>query len=166
MDVTPPLPSSDPAEDAHTTGRKSARMSPIEVITRGERRRVWTPEQKREIVVESLGPALTPTEVARKYGISSGLLYGWRQKILGGQMTLTSRSPPSFAQVEMTSAPPRLSVPGAQQPDELGPASPPAVLPRMAGLIEILLPDGVTVRVDAEVDGAALRRVMGALKGR
>jgi transposase len=56
-------------------------MPRVEVITRGERRRVWTLEQKREIVSESLGSALTPTEVARKHGISSGLLYGWRQKL-------------------------------------------------------------------------------------
>ena len=34
------------------------------------------------------------------------------------------------------------------------------------GLIEIVLPDGVTLRVDAQVDGRALRRVLGALEGR
>jgi transposase len=62
-------------------------MPRVEVITRGERRRVWRLEQKREIVAESLGPDLTPTEVARKHGISSGLLYGWRQKLLSGQVT-------------------------------------------------------------------------------
>jgi transposase-like protein len=44
----------------------------VEIITCGELRRRWTPEQKREIVAESYGPALTPTEVARKHGISPG----------------------------------------------------------------------------------------------
>ena len=57
-------------------------MRRVEVIRRGDRRRVWTPEQKREIVAESLGPDLTPVKVARKHGISSGLLYGLRQKLL------------------------------------------------------------------------------------
>jgi hypothetical protein len=33
-------------------------------------------------------------------------------------------------------------------------------------LIEIVLPSGVSVRVDAQVDGRALRRVLGALEGR
>jgi hypothetical protein len=33
-------------------------------------------------------------------------------------------------------------------------------------LIEIVLPDGVTLRVGAQVDGCALRRVLGALEGR
>ena len=41
-------------EDAHTSNRMSVRGAPVEVITRGERRRVWTPAQKRDIVMESL----------------------------------------------------------------------------------------------------------------
>ncbi len=36
---------------------------------------------------------------------------------------------------------------------------------RAEGLIEIMLPGGVSVRVDAHVDGQALRRVLGALEG-
>jgi hypothetical protein len=36
----------------------------------------------------------------------------------------------------------------------------------MEGLIEIVLPGGVSVRVDAEVDGRALRRVLNALASR
>src|ERR1700759_3275334 len=101
MDATPILvPGPDPVEDAHTISRKSARMPRVEVITRGERRRVWTLEQKREIVSESLGPALTPTEVARKHGISTGLLYGWRQKILGREVACLPHPTPCFARVE------------------------------------------------------------------
>ena len=40
------------------------------------------------------------------------------------------------------------------------------VLSRPPGLIEILLPRNVTLRVDAQVDGPALRRVLAALSGR
>ena len=54
-------------ESAHTTSRKSAGLPRLEIITRGERRRRSTPEQKREIVAESCGPELTPTEVARRF---------------------------------------------------------------------------------------------------
>src|ERR1700693_3682025 len=92
------------AETTHKIGHKSARSARIEVITRSDRRRVWTPEQKREIVAESLGPGLTPTEVARKHAISSGQLYAWREQALGGQMTLLSHAPPDFAEVEMAPA--------------------------------------------------------------
>jgi transposase len=167
MDTTSTLPAdrTDPTEDAHTISRTSARRVPIEFITRGERRRVWSLEQKREIVAESLGPALTPTEVVRKYGISTGLLYGWRQKILGRRLACLSGPAPNFAQVAMTAA--------EQQPDapEAVTAAP-AVAPdptrptRPSGLIEILLPDGVTLRVDAAVDAAVLRRVLTALAAR
>jgi hypothetical protein len=39
MDATP-VPEPNPVEDTRTIDRKSARMGRIEVITRGERRRV------------------------------------------------------------------------------------------------------------------------------
>jgi len=145
---------------------------PIEVITRGERRRAWTPEQKREIVVESLGPALTPTEVARKHGIGTGLLYTWRQQVLGERMELLTRTPPSFAQVETALEQPRLPAP-SPAPEPLGVPLPPTAAATTAqleglagGLIEIVLPGGVSVRVDAQVDAQALRRVLGALEDR
>src|ERR1700722_16655363 len=158
MDATPTLvPEPDPAEDTRTIGRKGARMPRVEVISRGERRRVWRLEQKREIVAESLGPDLTPTEVARKHGISSGLLYGWRQKLLSGQMTHLRELPPSFAEVEIA----------LPQSDRADPEPSSAdVLSRPPGLIEIVLPENVTLRVDAQVDGPALRRVLTALTKR
>ena len=56
-------------------GRKSARRPRVELITRSERRRRWSIEQKQGIVAESLRSDTTPTKVARKYAISSGLLY-------------------------------------------------------------------------------------------
>ena len=158
-----PTSSSD-AEDAQTIGRRSARSPRMEIITRGERRRVWTPEQKREIVAESLGPELTPTEVARKHAISSGLLYTWRQQVLGDQISVVTRTTPSFAQVELA---PELRQLDAPRPESLvSPEPPPPASPRTEGLIEIMLPGGVSLRVDGQVDARALRRVLGALEGR
>src|SRR3978361_1799141 len=101
----PPLAARTAGETGQKIGHKSARSPRVEVITRNDRRRTWTLDQKREIVAESLGPGLTPTEVARKHAISSGQLYTWLQQVLGGQMTLLSHAPPDFAHVEMTPAP-------------------------------------------------------------
>lgn len=168
METTSPLtspPTVADAEDTHTIGHRSARGPRVEFITRGERRRVWTPEQKREIVAESLGPDLTPTEVARKYAISSGLLYTWRHQVLGGQMSRLSRVAPSFAQVDMTPVFRQFEAPDAK-PEEPAVPSAPALPLHPEGLIEILLPSGVTLRVDARVDGPALRRVVEAVTGR
>ena len=60
--------------------RALAAIAPVELVTRGERRRRWSIEQKREIVAESLSPDTTPTEAVRKHAVSSGLLYTWRQQ--------------------------------------------------------------------------------------
>ena len=153
------------AEDAPTIGCRSARSARVEVITRAERRRIWTPEQKRKIVLESLGRELTPTEVARKHAISSGQLYTWRQEILGRPLGQLSRSAPSFAQVEMAPAlNPQDAL--APRPVELPTVPASTAPPRPEGLIEIVLPGGVTLRVDAQVDSRALRRVLGVLEGR
>ena len=78
MDTIAPDPIRD-AETTHTTGRMSGRSS-IEVLVRADRRRPWTAEQKREIVIESLDPEQTASEVARKHGVTTGQLYTWRRQ--------------------------------------------------------------------------------------
>ena len=153
----------DEAEDARTIGRKSGLGPRIEVLSRVERRRSWTTEQKREIVGESLGPELTPTEVARKHGISTGQLYTWRQRMVSFQGAVVSRTGPRFTAVDLAAAPPSTTDPA---PPALAAPSVPVPPDLPCGLIEILLPGGVSLRVDAQVDGRALRRVLGALEGR
>src|SRR3954454_9179987 len=141
--ITPDLVSD--AESARTSGRTSARNSRVEVLAHPERRRSWTLEQKREIVAESLGPELTPGEVARKHGISTGQIYTWRHQLLSFRATMPAQSP-QFASVE-------LAPPSALSPSSTASSS------RPEGLIEIVLRGDVLVRVDAHVDGRALRRV-------
>jgi transposase len=155
-----PHPAPDPDESTRTTSRTSGRSNRVEIITRAEPRRSWTLAQKREIVAESFGPDLTPTEVARKYAISSGQLYTWRQQLLGVQATLVRRGAPQFAAVDLESDPPLLA---ESKPLE---AAAPSAATRPEGLIELVLPGGVVLRVDAHVDGRALRRILGALEGR
>jgi transposase len=145
-------------EDVRTITRKGTVRGRVEVLGR-ERRRTWTAEQKRAIVAESLGSEQTPTEVARKYAISSGLLYSWRQQVLGGQVSVVTGSAPNFARVELG---PALDASEPVLPEI--PAPPPPSRPD--GVIEVVLPSGVLVRVDATVDGRALRRVLSALDDR
>lgn len=150
----------DPAaevESGDTTDRMSARNRRIEVITRGERRRRWSVEQKREIAAESLEAGISPITVARRYGISSGLLYTWRRHLLEGSLGVTRQPVAKFARVEVMAVPadPAPAVPPVAAAAPSGP---------MNGMIEIALPDGVSVRVDAQVDSGALRRVLAALR--
>jgi transposase len=163
MEALSPEVSVTDVEDVRTIDRKGTGRGREEVLAR-ERRRTWTPEQKHAIVAESLGSELTPTEVARKYAISSGLLYSWRQQVLGGQVSVVTGSAPSFARVELAPAlqPPECS----ERVSPAVPSPPPPQSSRSDGVIEIVLPSGVLVRVDAAVDGRALRRVISALDDR
>jgi transposase len=163
MDVMTPDLVTD-AESTRTTDRTSARTARVEVLTRAEPRRSWTAEQKRQIVAESLGPDLTATEVARKYGISSGQLYTWRQQLVSLPGSVVTRGPMQFAAVELaTVASPALPSPPLSKAPTT--AAPPSGA-HADGLIEIVLSSGVSVRVGAHVDGRALRRVLSALEGR
>ena len=79
------------ATSTHTSSRMSARPQRIEVITRGERRRHWSLEEKQAIVVES-----------------TGLLYAWRHQLLGRR----SDEAACFARVDVMSEPHLLTGPG------------------------------------------------------
>src|ERR1700722_8623441 len=104
MDDEPVEPGAE-VESAHTTARMSARSQRIEVITRGERRRRWSVEQKREIAAESLEPGISPITVARRYGMSSGQLYTWRRHLLEGSLGSTSQPLAKFARVDVMPVP-------------------------------------------------------------
>lgn len=124
----------------------------MEVVTRGERRRGWSEEERARILTEALEPGAVVAHVARRWGVSTGQLYTWRKAMLAQAAPIaTTPVAPSFAQVQLAA-----------------PDSPPSVAPAAtpSGLIEIVLPDGALVRVDAAVDGAALRLVLAALSGR
>ncbi len=150
------------AESAHTTDRMSARNQRIELVTRGERRRRWSVEQKREIATESLEPGISPITVARRYGISSGLLYTWRRHLLEGSLGITRQPAAKFARVEVMAMP----TDPAPIPPAVQPAAVSGPMHHPDGMIEIALPSGVSVRVDAQVDSGALRRVLAALARR
>ena len=106
METDPPEPAV-PTRSAHTSSRKSARIPRIELITRGERRRRWTIEQKQTIAAQSLAPGASPTEVARQHGISSGQLYNWRHALLAAQPEAVMHTAGRFARVEVQGGPKR-----------------------------------------------------------
>lgn len=148
-------------EDTPTIDRTSSRNSSsrnrrIEVITGRERRRRWTAEQKREIAAESLQPGVSPIMVARRYGISSGLLYTWRQQLLCGALGAVADTKPRFVRVDVVAGHPDLEVAVPLTPAMSSGTEP-------DGRIEIVLSGGARVSVDAQVNEAALRRVLAAL---
>jgi transposase len=134
---------------AHTSARLSGPRQRIEVITGVERRRRWSWEQKQAIVAESVASRASPTAIARKYGLNTGQLYTWRRQML---RRVPAVAPAGFARVEVVaeSVRPTASTTNADA--------------ARSGLIEVVLPGGISVRVDRCVDERALRRVLAALR--
>ena len=61
-------------------------MERVEVITSVQRRRRFTPEQKRAIVEEAEAPGMSVSLVARKYDINPSLVFTWRRLMNAGAL--------------------------------------------------------------------------------
>jgi transposase len=61
-------------------------MGPIEVITSVQRRRRWSPEEKRSILEEAEQPGNSLSAVARKYGVNPNQLFHWRKLMREGAL--------------------------------------------------------------------------------
>ena len=67
----------------------------VEVITSIERRRRWSPAEKRRLVAATLEPEANVSMIAREAGVHPSQLWGWRR-----QMRATA-TPTSFAPVRV-----------------------------------------------------------------
>lgn len=119
-----------------------------------ERRRRWSYDEKVRLVEETLQAGETVCGIARRHGVAPSLLFTWRREARQGR--LGSEAVPALVPVEITSAPNPVPV-SAPRPT-------PAPHARV-GIIEIEL-GGCRVRVDRDVDGEALQRVLDLLRRR
>jgi transposase len=128
-----------------------SKISRLEVVSTGARRR-WTLEEKQRIVAESYdGPRLVSV-TARRNGLSASQLFTWRRLAREGR--LNEDAVPALVPVKIT-------------PASASPCAPPFSPPQRtkAGIIEIEL-GGCCVRVDRDVDAEALQRVLELLRRR
>lgn len=58
-------------------------MSQVTIISGVERRRVWTNEQKRALVVAACEPGASVAEIARRADLRPSQLYRWRRDLAG-----------------------------------------------------------------------------------
>ena len=61
-------------------------MDPVDVITSVQRRRRWTPKQKKAMVEEAEQPGNSISSVARKYEVHPNQLFKWRRLIHEGAL--------------------------------------------------------------------------------
>jgi transposase-like protein len=130
-----------------------------EIISRVERRRKWTAEQKVKILTEVLKPGATVSAVADRNGIRRSQLYAWKK--LAGRggipgISVNGEPKPQFAPVRIEAMPAApasaIAVPVAQPQ-------------RRAGAIEIALTNGRIMRVEEGIDPVKLGRLVAALDG-
>nr|WP_284272708.1 transposase [Bradyrhizobium iriomotense] len=126
----------------------------VQVITGERRRRRWTGEEKARIVAESFEEGTNISEVARRNGVSRGLLTVWRR-----QITAMAGKAPSFVPIQIGAESGQLSASAQARPLKV--TAPPT---RACGVVEIEV-SGARIRVEGEVDAATLCTVLSVLRG-
>jgi transposase len=104
-------------------------------------RRAWPTAEKRKIIAESFAPGASVAQVAQRYGLNANLLFTWRRRF---QPTL----------------------PASVEAARLVPVSISAEPSQTGGRMEIVLAGGERICFGADVDAAALARVVKALSRR
>jgi transposase len=138
----------------HQHSHQDAEYHRVELITGRRRRRDWTAEEKAQILAASVAPGSKVAEVARRYGVSRGLLWTWRRTAMD---ELAAETGPRFVplRIEGEAAEDSALISGAVPP-------PPPVRDRSTGSIEIAI-GSTRVRVEGVVDPEVLRQVLGLI---
>ena len=140
-----------------------SKVSRLEVISTGARRR-WTVAEKRRIVAESQIGRRQVSATARRHGLSASQLFTWLRLDREGRL-LEDDEAATFAPVLISSAPSTRnspSLPECLESVENSSASPCSIT--ALGRIEIVLTCGLRVIVGNGVDCAALGRVLAVLE--
>ncbi|WP_297493839.1 IS66-like element accessory protein TnpA [Acidocella sp.] len=137
----------------HQHSHQDAEYQRVELITGRRRRRDWKPAEKAEILSASMAPGVKIVEVARRYGVSRGLLWTWRREALS---ELAVQSAPAFVPLRVED--------GAAEPAAIAAdmTAPPSTRGLAAGLIEVEI-GRARVRVEGAVDPEVLRQVLGLI---
>ena len=119
----------------------------VDIAPVRRKRRSWTRDEKRRIVEESLREGASIAEVARRHEVNANLLFTWRRQM--GVESSEQNDPMAILPVTIASEP----APAGRCPDT-------------AGQMEIILAEGKRIIVWADVETAALSRVLKALSRR
>ena len=140
----------------------------------GERRRTRSLDERKRIVEEALAPDASVAAVARRHGLNANLIFKWIRRSREGWVD--RRREPAKTRTVASAAPETMGaafVPVKLLESSAAPAPPAAEVgakparqmrrPGRRGAMEISLPNGAKVSLDADVDAEALRRVLSAL---
>ena len=133
----------------------------VEIITGRERRRRWSLQDKLRIVTESNEPGSMIRAVAARHGVCESLVFTWRRQAREGLLGPGLASP-VFVPVQALTLAGTAVGPLDERPRPASASASRSV--GAPGLIEIELGNGRQVRVGSDVNLAALRRVLAALR--
>jgi transposase len=135
----------------------------VEIMPRIERRRRWTAEEKAALLAEVEAGGGSVSAVARRHRISESVLYNWRAALKAAATAVPTCEATAFIPLgvfgEAVHREPAMLA-GPQPQGQQTKTNDGAV-----GVIEIALPNGARVSVDAFVNEKALSRVLRAMKG-
>jgi transposase len=138
----------------------------------GEARRTRSLAERQRIVEEALAPSASVAAVARRHGLNANLVFkwirrsreGWRDRRRGpakersNAVVASKTIGPAFVPVKLL----ELDA-GSTPAAAVAKPVPEARRSARRGAMEISLPNGAKVSLDADVDVEALRRVLSAL---
>jgi len=131
-------------------------MVDVEIVARAERRRKWTAGEKAALLAEIDAEGGKVTVVARRHRIPESVLYNWRSARKAAAMDAPGGV--DFVPLGVFGGASRLAPPEAERRE------PSRASRDGAGAIEITLPNGARVCVDAFVNETALARVLRAMR--
>lgn len=139
-------------------------MAEVDILGPSDRRRIWGAEEKAALLAEIDAEGGKVRLVARRRGVSESLLYNWRAARKAAAVAAGAPGDVQFVAVGVVGGkPPRGSALLAPPEPTAAPEAAPAE--GKGGSIEITLPNGARVSVDAFVNEKALSRVLRAMKG-
>ena len=126
-------------------------MDRIEIITSVERRGRWSAAEKARLVAAMDEPGAVVTEIARRFGVETSLLYRWRRQFA------SERRASAFVPLQIEAEPSETSVAA----DFISSSSTPPAAPPAS--IAISFGEQVRVTVEGAPDATTLANVIGAL---
>lgn len=138
----------------------------MEIVARVERRRKWTAAEKAALLAEVEAEGGKVSLVARRHRVAESLLYNWRSACKAAVAARCEAEPLAFVPIGVVGrgdgcGPALLAAPQGARSERVERAG----RRERVGLIELDLPGGARLRMDAFVNEKALRRVLLALKG-
>ena len=112
------------------------------------RRRLWSEDEKRRIVAEATEPGTSVSVVARRHDVNANMVFAWRRELGAGVSDADAMT--TFVPAVIGTAPVVATSPARSS----------------ASRMEIALGGGIRVIVGADVDAAALARVIKVLARR